>query len=68
MFKEPEPGRKDINIERTEELLALKPDRIAVGCPFCMTMITDGTKHAGVYGKVLVQDIAEYLAERLGLL
>jgi hypothetical protein len=33
-----------------------------------MTMITDGTKHAGVYGKVLVQDIAEYLAERLGLL
>ncbi len=68
MFKEPEPGQKDINIERTEEILALHPDRIAVACPFCMTMITDGTKHAGVYGKVPVQDIAEYLAERLGLL
>jgi hypothetical protein len=33
-----------------------------------MTMITDGTKHAGVYGKVPVQDIAEYLAQRLGLI
>ncbi|MCS7162034.1 MAG: (Fe-S)-binding protein [Bacteroidia bacterium] len=68
MFKEPEPGRKDINIERTEELLALQPQRIAVGCPFCMTMITDGVKHAGKYDSVRVQDIAELLAERLGLL
>jgi Fe-S oxidoreductase len=68
MFKEPEPGHKDINIERTEELLALNPDRIAVACPFCMTMITDGTKHAGVHGKVPVQDIAEYLAQKLGLI
>ncbi|GIV23684.1 MAG: (Fe-S)-binding protein [Bacteroidia bacterium] len=67
MFKEPEPGRKDVNIERTEELLSLSPKRIAVGCPFCMTMITDGVKHAGKQGEVQVQDIAEILAERLGL-
>ncbi len=65
MFKEPEPGHKDINIERTEELLALSPNRIAVACPFCMTMITDGVKHANK--RVPVQDIAEYLAERLGV-
>ncbi|MCS7298033.1 MAG: (Fe-S)-binding protein [Bacteroidia bacterium] len=68
MFKEPEPGHKDINIERTEELLRLSPSRIAVGCPFCMTMITDGVKHAGKQQEVRVQDVAEILAERLGLL
>ncbi|MCX7605878.1 MAG: (Fe-S)-binding protein [Bacteroidia bacterium] len=67
MFKEPEPGRQDINIERTEELLRLSPHRIAVGCPFCMTMITDGVKHAGKQNEVQVQDLAEILAERLGL-
>ncbi|MCS6894860.1 MAG: (Fe-S)-binding protein [Bacteroidia bacterium] len=68
MFKEPEPGHKDINIERTEELLRLSPKRIAVGCPFCMTMLTDGVKHAGKQTEVRVQDVAEILAERLGLL
>lgn len=67
MFKEPEPGRKDVNIERTEELLTLQPERIAVGCPFCMTMMSDGVKHAGKQGEVTVQDIAEVLAEALGL-
>ena len=45
MFKEPEKGNKDVNIERTEEALELKPDVIAVGCPFCMTMMTDGVKN-----------------------
>ena len=34
MFKEPEKGNKDINIERTEEALATQPDIIAAGCPF----------------------------------
>ena len=29
MFKEPEKGNKDINIERTEEALSLNPDTIA---------------------------------------
>ena len=35
---------QDININRTEEALDLKPDIIATGCPFCNTMITDGVK------------------------
>ena len=34
MFKEAEKGNKEINIDRTEEALALKPDVIATGCPF----------------------------------
>ncbi|HMT28671.1 MAG TPA: (Fe-S)-binding protein [Bacteroidia bacterium] len=62
MFKEPEKGNKDINIERTEEALALKPDVIAVGCPFCMTMMTDGVKHFEQEQNVKVMDVAELIA------
>ncbi|MBT3364096.1 MAG: (Fe-S)-binding protein, partial [Flavobacteriales bacterium] len=47
MFKEPEKGDKDINIERVEEAMATKPDIIATGCPFCKTMISDGLSHIG---------------------
>jgi len=63
MFKEPEKGIKDINIERTEEALALKPDVIAVGCPFCMTMMTDGIKYFEKEQEVSVLDIAELIAK-----
>lgn len=67
MFKEPEQGKKDINIERTEEALALNPASIAIGCPFCMTMMTDGVKHANKETEVSVKDIAEMIAEAMDL-
>jgi heterodisulfide reductase subunit D len=63
MFKEPEPGKKDVNIERTEEALALNPDVIAVACPFCMTMMTDGVKNFNREDNVKVLDIAELIAQ-----
>lgn len=63
MFKEPEPGRKDINIERTEEALEVKPEIIATGCPFCNTMMTDGVKNKNKETEVLVKDLAELIAE-----
>ena len=44
MFKEAEPGNKEINIERTEQAIDVKPEIIAAGCPFCNTMMTDGVK------------------------
>ena len=62
MFKEPEKGNRDVNVERTEEALALKPDVIAVGCPFCMTMMTDGVKHFNKENEVKVLDVAELIA------
>jgi heterodisulfide reductase subunit D len=46
MFKEAEPGDKEVNIARSEEALEQNPDIIAVNCPFCMTMLRDGVKHA----------------------
>ena len=64
MFKESENGEKEINIERTEEALALKPEIIATGCPFCNTMITDGVK-ALDEGSAEVKDIAELVLEHI---
>jgi heterodisulfide reductase subunit D len=67
MFKEAEPGDKEINIERSEEALKLKPNVIAVGCPFCNTMMTDGVKHAEKENEVEVLDIAEMIAQAADL-
>src|SRR6188768_2093722 len=67
MFKEPEKGNKDINVERSEEALTHQPDVIAVGCPFCMTMMTDGVKNFNKENDVEVRDIAELIASSGGL-
>ncbi len=62
MFKEPEPGNKDINIERTEQALETQPDLIAAGCPFCNTMLSDGVKNKEKEDVLPVMDIAEMIA------
>ncbi len=67
MFKEPEKGKKDINIERIEEALETKPQIIAAGCPFCMTMLSDGVKHFDKEKEIEVLDIAEITARANGL-
>ncbi len=67
MFKEPEKGNKDINIERTEEALATGASTIAVACPFCMTMMSDGVKNKEKEMNVTVKDLAELVAETQGL-
>lgn len=63
MFKEPEQGIKDINIERTEQALEVSPDIIAAACPFCNTMMTDGVKNKEKESELPVKDIAELIAE-----
>lgn len=67
MFKEPEKGNKDINIARTEEALSTGATTIAVACPFCMTMMTDGVKNKEKESSVQVKDLAELIAEAKGL-
>jgi Fe-S oxidoreductase len=66
LFKEPEKGTKDINIERTEEALALNPDVIATACPFCMLMLSDGVKMKN-REEVKVLDLAELIAQAQNL-
>ncbi len=63
MFKEPEKGTKDVNVERTEQAIDVKPDIIAAGCPFCNTMMTDGVKAKEKENTVEVLDIAELIAK-----
>ncbi len=67
MFKEAEPGKKEVNIERTEEALEIKPSFIATGCPFCNTMMTDGVKNANKEDQTQVLDIAELIAQAADL-
>ena len=62
MFKDAELGKKEINIERTEQALQTKPDIIAAGCPFCNTMMSDGVKNKAE-AAVAVEDIAELIAK-----
>jgi heterodisulfide reductase subunit D len=67
MFKEPEKGKQDINIARTEDALSTGATTIAVACPFCMTMMTDGVKNKEKESSVQVRDLAELIAEAKGL-
>ncbi len=67
MFKEPEPGKKDINIERTEEIISVGADIVASACPFCMTMLSDGIKNKEKEDTIKIYDIAELIAKSEGL-
>ena len=62
MWMEERQGKR-INVERTEELLGTGADTIAVACPFCMTMMSDGVK--AKESSVRVLDIAEVVASQL---
>lgn len=63
MFKEAENGNKEVNIERTEDVLETKAGVVASACPFCMTMLRDGVKHAEKEAEIQVLDIAELIAQ-----
>jgi len=64
MWMEEKLGTR-INTNRTEEALATGADRIAIGCPFCKVMLSDGLNAAIQDGKatdaVEVVDIAQML-------
>jgi Fe-S oxidoreductase len=67
MFKEDEPGNMRINQLRTEQALEVNPDVIAVACPFCNTMMTDGVKGKDKQDEIKVLDLAELIAASKGL-
>ena len=64
MWMEETEGKR-INMERTDEALATSPDVIGTGCPFCMTMLTDGVKAREAAERVQVRDVAELVLEAL---
>jgi Fe-S oxidoreductase len=63
MWKEEEPGAERVNSARFAEARATGASTVAVGCPFCLTMISDASKEAG--SEVKVVDVAEVVADRL---
>ena len=63
MWKEEEHGEANVNITRFKEAKATGAGSVAVGCPFCLTMMNDASKADG--GDVIVKDVAEIVAERL---
>jgi len=67
MFKEAEPGCKEIYMERTEEALETGANIITTTCPFCMVMITDGIKYKNKEEEVFNYDIAELVAMALDI-
>src|SRR6478735_975052 len=62
MFKEEEPGRTRINLERSAEAISTGASVVAAACPFCNTMLTDGVKAAEKEDSVRVLDVAEIVA------
>ncbi|MBC8376550.1 MAG: (Fe-S)-binding protein [FCB group bacterium] len=65
MWLEETLGDKTINVERMEDVKAVKPDEVATACPFCATMINDGIKAEELDAKTSSKDIAQYLLESM---
>ena len=66
MFKEDENGNKRINIERAEEIIDTNAEVVAVNCPFCMTMMTDGITAKDKGDKIMVLDLSELIVQSNG--
>jgi Fe-S oxidoreductase len=60
-----EPPQQRVSTQRAAEALATGAQTVAVGCPFCLTMLTDGVAAKNSTARVL--DVAEILTQRLGL-
>ncbi len=63
MWKEEEAGSGRVSEARFQEAKATGASTVAVGCPFCMSMMTDASKADG--SEIQVKDVAELVAERL---
>lgn len=61
MWLEEQSGVR-VNTARTEQALAVDPTLIGSACPYCLTMMSDGTKAKEVEENVKTMDVAEVLA------
>jgi Fe-S oxidoreductase len=61
MFMEEHDGTR-VNVNRTDEVIAAEVEAVAVACPFCNIMLTDGMKQRNVDDKIQVLDVAELVA------
>jgi Fe-S oxidoreductase len=59
-WKEEEPGLERVSADRMREAEATGANTLAVGCPFCLMMLSDASQN-GMH----VRDVAEIVAERV---
>ena len=52
-----------INETRSEEAVSTGASTVATGCPFCMTMISDGISSKGRSESMQTKDLAELVLE-----
>ena len=64
MWMEERMGKK-MNMERTDEALASASDTLAVGCPFCNIMLSDGITERKADERMVVRDIAQILLQSI---
>ncbi len=65
MFKEDEPGDMAVNVARTKEAIATDAKVVAVNCPFCLTMMSDGIKATENEEEMLVYDLSELILQNM---
>jgi len=66
MWMEEDIGER-INDMRTDQAIAVNAGSIAVACPFCLTMMTDGIKDRNMEEKMASLDIAEIVWEAMDI-
>ncbi|WP_263399388.1 heterodisulfide reductase-related iron-sulfur binding cluster [Sutcliffiella deserti] len=64
MWMEEDAGSR-VNVARTEQALEVAPSVISSGCPYCLTMLSDGTKAKEVEEEVSTYDVAELLEKSI---
>ncbi|OCA85321.1 (Fe-S)-binding protein [Bacillus wudalianchiensis] len=60
MWMEEDTGQR-VNVARTQQALAVNPSVIGSGCPYCLTMLSDGTKAMEKEDSIQTLDIVEIL-------
>ncbi|RJS59330.1 (Fe-S)-binding protein [Bacillus sp. PK3_68] len=64
MWMEEDTGQR-VNVARTQQALAVNPSVIGSGCPYCLTMLSDGTKAMEKEGSIQTLDIVEILEKSI---
>src|SRR5713226_2533176 len=62
-WKEEEKDTTRINHMRFDQIAMANPETLAVGCPFCMTMMEDAVKSRSLEETLRIRDLSELTAE-----
>jgi Fe-S oxidoreductase len=65
MWKEEEHGTEAVNMNRFREAQGTGAQTLAVGCPFCATMMHDANRETGE--TMVVKDVAELVVDVMGV-